>query len=67
MVSTDTDELDATKENCRQKLEEMIPLNTEDQANFIIEVLHYYDADTYAWIKVQTLGNAAANKKLRNC
>ena len=67
MASIDADELDATKEDYRQKLEETLSLNAEHQANFIIEVFQYDDVHTNAWIKVQTPNNAAVNKKLCNC
>ena len=63
MASIDVDELDTTKEDHRQKLEEKSSLNAEHQVNFIIETFQHYDVDADAWTKVQTPDNAAVNKK----
>ena len=63
MASIDVDELDATRDDYRQKLEETSSLNAEYQANFIIETFQYYDVNPDAWIKVQIPDNTAVNKK----
>ena len=52
MASIDADELDATRDDYKQKLEETPSLNAEYQANFIIETLQYCNADPDTWIKV---------------